>query len=395
MCKTEMSGRAGDTELVEVHAPHLAPVMGHSHAPFGSRDSMHDNHTSHRSIRITMPYGQMDSRHNSAMVNIEVVGGDEPAAGAEPNNADVEAPAAPRPTPPPVHQRADFKWLIIGGFFMILNAGFLNSVAYLETGHTITHVSGRVSKWGIDMAQGHWTDLGNISLVLGSFLCGAITSGATLGTEKFVLGHRYGTAMIIIGALFSTGALLVRFHHAERLGLCVWSFAAGMQNAMCSSFSGAVVRTTHVTGMFTDIGTCIGHFIRMHTLNDLDTPPDTWKLRILCPQLFGFILGGFLGSFAHEELGVHAAHAVGGTLIGTGMLYMAAASYGAFDGFLKEEEIEHEIERVEREVHQALHEALTRQQSQGGHTPCASRVGVVSVRSGDLDEPTATRRARE
>jgi uncharacterized membrane protein YoaK (UPF0700 family) len=51
--------------------------------------------------------------------------------------------------------------------------------------------------------------------------------------------------------------------------------------------SGSVIRTTHVTGTFTDIGIIFGRLLRGKT-------EDLWKLKILFPLAFGFILGAVL-----------------------------------------------------------------------------------------------------
>ena len=67
------------------------------------------------------------------------------------------------------------------------------------------------------------------------------------------------------------------------------SFAAGMQNALATFFSGAVVRTTHVTGTATDVGIELASFMTGRST-------DTWKLRLLTYFLFAFFLGGFLGT---------------------------------------------------------------------------------------------------
>jgi len=59
--------------------------------------------------------------------------------------------------------------------------------------------------------------------------------------------------------------------------------ACGLQNAMATTFSGAVVRTTHLSGMFTDLGIGLGHLLRGLPL----------QMRRL--TLSGLIISGFLG----------------------------------------------------------------------------------------------------
>jgi uncharacterized membrane protein YoaK (UPF0700 family) len=44
-----------------------------------------------------------------------------------------------------------------------------------------------------------------------------------------------------------------------------WASAAcGLQNAMVSTYSGAIIRTTHITGTVTDLGAMIGQYLRGH-----------------------------------------------------------------------------------------------------------------------------------
>ncbi len=59
--------------------------------------------------------------------------------------------------------------------------------------------------------------------------------------------------------------------------------ACGVQNALATTYSGALIRTTHLSGMFTDLGIGLGHLLR-----GLPLP-----MRRL--TLSGLIIGGFLG----------------------------------------------------------------------------------------------------
>ena len=69
----------------------------------------------------------------------------------------------------------------------------------------------------------------------------------------------------------------------------------GLQNGMCTTFSGAVIRTTHVTGILTDIGLIIGQAI-FHER----TRKHLWKLKILVPLYTSFCCGGIIGWFGFE-----------------------------------------------------------------------------------------------
>eukprot|EP01061_Rhynchopus_euleeides_P019791 TRINITY_DN32474_c0_g1_i1.p1 TRINITY_DN32474_c0_g1~~TRINITY_DN32474_c0_g1_i1.p1 ORF type:complete len:458 (+),score=182.63 TRINITY_DN32474_c0_g1_i1:57-1376(+) len=258
---------------------------------------------------------------------------------------------------PPVHEREDFVYLIIGGSLLTLAAGYLNAVALLEAGTTATHVSGTTTKFASLMVNGEWKAMGNHAFVILPFLAGATASGVGVGSDKFVMGHRYGVFLLIVGALWLAGTLVLRETDKNNAGIALWAGAAGMQNAMCTSFSGAVVRTTHVTGMATDIGNVFGHWIRGKLFGPGDTPPDTWKLRVLIPQYLSFFTGGVIGTAIQREIGIDAAFVISGLMFVLGVVYIVTASMGVFDGFLEEEIIEHEMEVVEQQFHAALHTA--------------------------------------
>ena len=68
------------------------------------------------------------------------------------------------------------------------------------------------------------------------------------------------------------------------------AFACGLQNGLCTTFSGAVIRTTHVTGILTDIGLIIGQAV-FHAR----TRKHLWKLKILLPLYLAFCAGGVIG----------------------------------------------------------------------------------------------------
>jgi uncharacterized membrane protein YoaK (UPF0700 family) len=65
--------------------------------------------------------------------------------------------------------------------------------------------------------------------------------------------------------------------------------ACGLQNAMVSTYSGAMVRTTHVSGIVTDLGIALGHLLR-------GLPTEGRKVELWLLLLGGFIGGGVLGA---------------------------------------------------------------------------------------------------
>jgi uncharacterized membrane protein YoaK (UPF0700 family) len=64
----------------------------------------------------------------------------------------------------------------------------------------------------------------------------------------------YGLALILNSSLLATAA----FIPGRLLPVCLVAAACGLQNAMCTSHFGAIIRTTHLTGTVTDIGSTLG-----------------------------------------------------------------------------------------------------------------------------------------
>jgi uncharacterized membrane protein YoaK (UPF0700 family) len=100
--------------------------------------------------------------------------------------------------------------------------------------------------------------------------------------------------MIVEGCLL--GAATYLFMQQHRLALPTVAMACGLQNAMSSSYCGLMIRTTHVTGMMTDIGVMIGHWIRHRQI-------EGWKLRFLIMVVTAFGFGCWLGQIADTRFG--------------------------------------------------------------------------------------------
>ena len=118
--------------------------------------------------------------------------------------------------------------------------------------------------------------------------------------------------MIVEGCLLGVATFL--FVYKQRLALPAVAMACGLQNAMSSSYCGLMIRTTHVTGMMTDIGVMIGHWIRHRQI-------EGWKLRFLMMVVTAFGVGCWLGQIADVRFGpaVLALPAAGFIIAGTAL----------------------------------------------------------------------------
>ena len=185
-------------------------------------------------------------------------------------------------------------WVYTGGFLLSLMAGLSNAVGVLGLAHqAVTHVTGTATLSGIAVAQGDLFAAAKASSVLVFFFFGAAVSGVLVRSETLRAGRRYGLALMVESAAIFAGWYLFKLGSMAGEYLCALAF--GLQNALATSYSGAVIRTTHMTGIVTDLGLRVGHA--------LNRQPIAWfRFRILITLLSGFCLGACGGALAFEAL---------------------------------------------------------------------------------------------
>lgn len=128
--------------------------------------------------------------------------------------------------------------------------------------------------------------------ILLSFLGGASIAGFLLHGSALKLGRHYDTALFIEFILLCISALFLL--SGSIYGHFSASAACGLQNALATTYSGAVIRTTHVTGIFTDLGIMLGAIFRGQVL-------DHRKAKLFLFIICGFILGGTTGTLLYSE----------------------------------------------------------------------------------------------
>ncbi|HGF5134249.1 TPA: YoaK family protein [Vibrio parahaemolyticus] len=189
------------------------------------------------------------------------------------------------------------RWVEYGAFLLALLAGCVNAVGLLGFQHqAITHLSGTVTQLGNSLLTGMDNSI-HLLFIVFSFLIGSAFSGFFIESSALKLGRRYGVALCIEGSLLllSLGFLV----EGDSYGQYLASAACGLQNAMITTFSGAVVRTTHMTGIITDLGIMIGESLRGRQF-------DRRKAKLFLFIFFGFLLGGSVGAALFMAYGLYA-----------------------------------------------------------------------------------------
>jgi uncharacterized membrane protein YoaK (UPF0700 family) len=183
------------------------------------------------------------------------------------------------------------RWIEYGAYILALSAGCINVIGLLGVEHqSISHLSGTATLVGSAFISNH-RELLHLILILLSFLLGAAVSGLFLSGRSINAGRHYDSLLVIEGLLLACAMFLMNenYYFGHYLASC----ACGIQNALATRYSGAIVRTTHVTGIFTDLGIMLGARLRGETF-------DGRKAVLFILIIFGFISGGILGSLLYQ-----------------------------------------------------------------------------------------------
>lgn len=135
-------------------------------------------------------------------------------------------------------------------------AGAVNSTGFVALGLHTSHMSGNMAVLGESLAAGDSRMALLTGQLLLSFLAGAVAASALMDASRHRQRGRHSAALLLeILTLGGIGAWLTS-HPGTREPALMWglAFAMGLQNALVTRVSGAVVRTTHITGVITDIG---------------------------------------------------------------------------------------------------------------------------------------------
>jgi uncharacterized membrane protein YoaK (UPF0700 family) len=196
------------------------------------------------------------------------------------------------------------------GLVLTFVAGATNAGGFLAVGSYTSHMTGIVSSVADDLV------LGNITLALAGIVCLlAFVAGAMCTAVLVNWGLRQQLrSSYSLPLLLESGALLV--FGLFGAAIAAWSqlfvpvtvvllcFIMGLQNAVITKISKAEIRTTHITGLVTDLGIELGKLLYMNRSHP-GTPvrANRQRLRVHLVLVLGFFLGGLMGALGFKYWG--------------------------------------------------------------------------------------------
>ncbi|MHB8283053.1 MAG: YoaK family protein [Caulobacteraceae bacterium] len=190
------------------------------------------------------------------------------------------------------------------GAILTFTAGAVDAIGLVTAGHFTSHVSGATSSTINHFLRGQ-QGLALIGLAtLLPFVAGATASACIMAWATLHPSQNAFSSTISAQAIVILAASLLLCTSAGQpmyaaIAMSFLAFAMGMQNNSSTHFSETRMRTTHVTGTSTDIGSCLGRLF-MQSLSrrkygDVFTQADSAALSRSCKLFSGFALGGVTG----------------------------------------------------------------------------------------------------
>lgn len=206
------------------------------------------------------------------------------------------------------------RFFIIGGGVISFAAGIVNAVTVLSVfGVASTHMTGLLTQLAVEgVGAEHTVPFGIVAGVVSAFVAGAAISGAVLQSSRLRLSHRYGVLLFVEGCLLLCATWLLS--KGEFSGAAMAAMATGLQNALATQYSGAILRTTHITGIITDVGIAIGRALRGRGV-------ERWRVCLHLVLLFGFGAGSLFGALAFMHIGPLAMAVPSVIILGCAVVY--------------------------------------------------------------------------
>ncbi len=182
-------------------------------------------------------------------------------------------------------------------------AGIVNVSGFLAFKQLTTNVTGHFALFINDVAEVDFWKGTIYFLYIFSFFFGSFSSSFLIeklrGNERF---NVFVLPILIESFILCSIGIFGNFTGMEfpHVMICLLLFAMGLQNSLVTKISNAVVRTTHLTGLFTDLGIDISQlfFPKLHPYRE--KLKAMIKLRIYIISFF--FVGGLAGGFFYSTV---------------------------------------------------------------------------------------------
>lgn len=189
-------------------------------------------------------------------------------------------------------------------------AGMVNVIGFLALGRLTTNVTGHFAFFVDEVFKFEFQNslvylYYILAFLLGSFVSSILVEYYQKKNERKIF---IVPVLIEIIALFSITFINYKYivNHIDTIAILLL-FAMGLQNSLVTKISNSLVRTTHLTGLFTDLGIELSQLFFYKDPNDRNTLKRNIKLRLSI--ISGFFFGGFVAGIMYSEFALYSLFA--------------------------------------------------------------------------------------
>ncbi len=199
------------------------------------------------------------------------------------------------------------------GIILTLVAGALNAGGFLAIGQYTSHMTGMVSTLADQVVLRNFELAGIAAISWLAFVSGAATTALLVNyLRRADVGNVYAVPLLIEAALIlvfgAFGGTLQKHELVDvSFAVIILCFTMGLQNALITKISRAEIRTTHLTGLTTDMGIEIGKLLYWNRAVPGDgrvaVTANRRKLRVHATLIGSFLIGGIGGALGFHYAG--------------------------------------------------------------------------------------------
>ena len=198
------------------------------------------------------------------------------------------------------------KWILLA-----FVAGAVNAASFLCFNKYVSHVTGTITSVGLSLGKLQGLEALELGMLLLSFFVGGLLSTLMQNLNpRSAYRREFGIIAVLLLATWIGNTQGIRPEQTSWLGLrpafcslLSLALACGFQNAVITLASRSTIRTTHLTGLMTDLSIDVGRLLGRQE------PPERialiWRMfGTRLALLVGFIAGATVTTVLHAEVGI-------------------------------------------------------------------------------------------
>lgn len=185
-------------------------------------------------------------------------------------------------------------------------AGMTNVASLIAFFAFTSNITGHYAILAEEIAKGHWHQVGVVFIWIFLFFAGSFFSNfLVINSAKLSNYLSHAIPITLEFACLITVGIYGHYFYKETLSeteflVAFLLFAMGLQNGLVASISNGAVKTTHLTGLTTDLGISISMFTKEKFRKRREL---RGKIKLLLTIAFFFLFGGVISGLLFLQIG--------------------------------------------------------------------------------------------